>query len=280
VLELSQPPAAQDLLRPLARLLRPLVRLLIRSGVTFPIMADLLRRLYVQVAAEALEREGARSDSRISLLTGVHRKEIRRLRELGEEHAAVPAVVTLTSAVIARWLGLPLYTDALGQPLRLPRVAPPGAPSFEALVESVTTDVRPRAVLDDWLSQGLVSLDAEDRVVLNQAAFLPRPGSGEQLFYFARNLRDHIAAASANVASPQPPYLERSLHYDRLPPELAARLEAHGRVAAQAMLVELNRQVLEWLEAAGEAPPGTPTRRVHLGVYLYAEDESPRSGEA
>lgn len=119
--ELSQPPAAQDLLRPLARLLRPLVRLLIRSGVTFPIMAELLRGLYVQVAAETLEREGARSDSRISLLTGVHRKEIRRLRELGEERAEVPAVVTLTSQAIARWLGLPLYTDAQGQPRRLPR---------------------------------------------------------------------------------------------------------------------------------------------------------------
>ncbi|WP_367614536.1 DUF6502 family protein [Teichococcus coralli] len=273
--ELSQPPAPQDLLRPVARLLRPLVRLLIRSGVTFPILAELLRTLYVQVAAEALEREGARSDSRISLLTGVHRKEIRRLREQGEARTEVPAVVTVASQAIARWLGLPQYTDAAARPLPLPRTAPAGTPSFEALVASVTTDVRPRAVLDDWLSQGLVSLDADGRVVLKQGAFLPPPGSAEQLYYFTRNLRDHLAAASINVASPKPPFFERGLHYDRLPPELAARLEAQWRAAGQQMLVELNRQALAWLDASGEESPGTPTRRVNLGVYVYAEDEPP-----
>ncbi|MDJ0390593.1 DUF6502 family protein [Roseomonas sp. E05] len=276
--DLSQPPAPQGLLRPVARLLRPLVWLLIRSGVTFPILAELLRTLYVQLAAEFLEREGVRSDSRISLLTGVHRKEIRRLREQGETRTEVPAVVTVTSQAIARWVGLPQYTDASGQPRPLPRTAPAGIPSFEALVASVTTDVRPRAVLDDWLSQGLVLLDAEGQVVLKQAAFLPRPGSEEQLYYFTRNLRDHLAAASANIANPQPPYLERGLHYDRLPPELAARLEAQWRAAAQQMLIELNRQALASLEASGEAPPGSQTRRVHLGVYLYAEDEPPAAG--
>jgi len=273
--DLSRPPAPQDLLRPLARMLRPLVRLLIRSGVTFPIFAELLRTLYVQVAAEILEREGARTDSRLSLLTGVHRKEIRRLREQGEARAEVPAVVTVTSQVIARWLGLPQYTDAAGKPRPLPRTAAAGAPSFEVLVSSVTTDVRPRAVLDDWLSQDLVSFDAEGRVVLRQAAYVPRPGSEEQLYYFARNLRDHLAAASANVANPHPPFLERGLHYDRLPPDLATRLEAHWRAAGQQMLVELNRQALAWLEASGGPLAAAPARRVHLGIYLYAEDESP-----
>src|SRR5208283_4403795 len=122
-----------------------------------------------------------------------------RQRRQEKDPDAIPPVVTLSSQLIARWLGTPSYLDTDGQPLPLPRVDSPDAPgiSFEALVESVTTDVRPRAVLVDWVSQGLVTLDADERVRLNTAAFIPRPGSTEQIFYFARNLHDHIAAAAA-----------------------------------------------------------------------------------
>ena len=137
----SKSPAAlplSTLLRATRRLLRPLVRLLMRSGVTFPVLADLLRGLFVEVAiTDLLVDPKTRTDSRISLLTGVHRKEIRRLRleETGPD--AVPPVVTLSSQIIALWLGSPGFLDPDGRPLSLPRTARPGVaePSFEALVE-------------------------------------------------------------------------------------------------------------------------------------------------
>src|SRR5208283_4696318 len=159
-----------------------------------------------------------------------------RQRRQEKDPDAIPPVVTLSSQLIARWLGTPSYLDTDGQPLPLPRVDSPDAPgiSFEALVESVTTDVRPRAVLVDWVSQGLVTLDADERVRLNTAAFIPRPGSTEQIFYFARNLHDHIAAAAANVAGAGPAmFVDRSVHYDHLDPQAAAALEAAAREAAQ-----------------------------------------------
>ncbi|MCR0981966.1 DUF6502 family protein [Roseomonas populi] len=272
---LPSPPPAESLLRPIRRLLRPLVRLTIRAGLTFPVLADLLRGLYVEVAASMAEDARGRTDSRLSLLTGVHRKELRRLRETPRETEEVPAVVTLASQVIARWLGLPGYADAEGRPLPLPRSAPPGEPSFDTLVASVTTDVRPRAVLDGWLEQGLVASGPDERLRLNVAAYLPSEDLEGRLFYFARNLHDHMAAAGANISSGgAPPFFDRSLHYDRLRPEAAARLEEAGREGAQRLLLEMNRLALSLLEE-GEAEPGTPTRRVNLGIYLYAENEAP-----
>lgn len=251
------------------------MRLLIRSGVTFPVLADLLRGLYVDVARhDLLTDPKARTDSRISLMTGVHRKELRRQRS--PEAPPVPAVVTLNTQIIARWLGASDTADQEGRPLPLPRTGT--APSFEALVEAVTRDMRPRAVLDDWISQGLAVLDREDRVHLQAAAFLPREGSEAQLFYFARNLHDHAAAAAANIlATAAPPFLDRSLHYDRLGLEAAARLEAAGRQAAQQMLLDLNRVALGIAEADDKlaAAGARPTRRINLGVYLYVEDEAP-----
>jgi hypothetical protein len=265
-------PAPETMLAPVRRVLRPLVRLLIRCGVTFPAAADLLRALYVEVAAEELGPEN-RTDSRVSLMTGVHRKEIRRQRTLPVDEPA-PPLVTRNGQLIGTWLGAPGFTDGTGVPLALPRQSDdPAAPSFDRLVTAVTRDVRPRAVLDDWVSQGIVTVDAQDRVHLSAAAFLPQPGREEQLFYFSRNLQDHIAAAGANVlAEGAAPFVDRSVHYDRLTPEAAAELERLARESAQAVLLEVNRHAMR---LATDAPAGTATRRVNFGVYLLAEDETP-----
>jgi len=270
-MDLPSPPAAEPLLRALRRPLRPLIRLLIRAGITFPVFAETLRGLYVETAAQDLSPDGRPpTDSRLTLLTGVHRKEIRRLREAAEPvDDTPPAVVTLNSQLIARWLGLPDTTDEAGDPLPLPRAG------FDALVASVTTDLRPRTVLDNWIAQGIATVDPDERIRLNVAAFVPREGAEARLFYLARNLQDHVAAAAANVcAAGAPPFLERSLHYGRLPPEAAAKLEAAGRAAAQQLLIDLNRLALSLVEGE-EKVPGAPTRRVNLGVYLYGADEAP-----
>jgi hypothetical protein len=268
------------LLRPVRRLLRPLIRLLIQGGVTFPVLADLLRSLYVEVAVgDLLQDPRAQTDSRISLLTGVHRKEIRRWRSETHAPEAVPPVITITSQIVARWLRGDEYVDPEGRPRPLPRLPrPEGGPSFEGLVQSVTSDVRPRAVLDDWLHHGLVSVDSGDCVVLDTAAFVPRPGSAEQLFYFGRNLHDHVSAAAANVtAAGAAPFIERAAHYDNLSPATVARLEAMGRDAAQRLLTEFNRQVLELLDANDrelEKAPETPRRRLNFGVFLFTDTDS------
>jgi len=256
--------------------MRPLVRLAIGNGITYPVLADLVRDLFVDVALrDVLTDDKARTDSRVSLLTGIHRKEIRRQRTTALDHEAVPEVVTLTSQIIARWLGAAPYVTELGTPIALPRSASEGEPSFDALVESVTKDVRPRAVLDEWISQDVVRIDDNERVVLNVAAFIPRPGRDEQLFYFGRNLHDHIAAASANVsAAGKAPFMDRSVHYDALPVAAAEKLEALGRDAAIRLLVEFNRTAMETADA--HEPVVGPTRRVNLGIYLYAEDEPPK----
>lgn len=262
------------MLRALGRVLRPLVRLLIRSGVTFPILADLLRTVYVEVATTDLAQgERPRTDSRIALLTGIHRKELRRQRTAVPE--AEPVVVTLNSQIIARWLGDPGYNDANGKPAPLPRTGP--APSFDALVAAVTRDVRARSVLDDWLARGMATIDGDGNVALQVAAFLPREDTAARLFYFARNLHDHLAAASSNVLTTgQPPFLERSVHYDGLSADAAAALERIARETAGPVLLDVNRAALAIADAddAAHATEGAAprTHRVNFGIFVYAED--------
>jgi len=233
---------------------------------------DVVRGVYVDVARDMLPDDRARTDSRISLMTGVHRKELRRHRAEG---SAVPAAsTTIGGQVIGNWLGLPGLQDEQGRPLPLPRTAPGTAASFEALVAAVTTDVRPRVVLDEWLTQGLVQLDADGQIVLQAQAYVPRPGDAEQFYFFGRNLHDHIAAASANIEAAGPPFLERAVHYDGLSAVAAERLAQAGHEAAQRMLVDVNRMALAIAES-DDRDPGVEARtsRVNIGAYIFQAQE-------
>ncbi|MEE7455657.1 hypothetical protein MPAR168_21335 [Methylorubrum populi] len=260
---------------PVARLLRPLVRLLVQRGITFPALTNLLRELYVNVAEYDFALPGKeQTDSRVSLLTGIHRKEVRRLRGAGAPVSRVPATVSRTGRIIARWVAAPEFTDGEGRPLPLPRSAEGDAPSFESLVEGVTKDVRPRAVLDEWLDRGVAVLDERGRVRLLEAAYLPRGGAEPQLYYFGRNLHDHLAAAAENIAAPSPRFFERAVHYDGLSETLAAQLEARSREIAMGALKQANAEA-----HAACADDAGGRHRWNFGIYIYREDVPAREAE-
>ena len=271
-----EPPSA--LRRALQAVLRPLVRLLVEQGVPFYELAELLKGVYVDVALHDFPLDGkGQTDSRVTLLTGVHRKDVKRLRNAPRESGDPPKSVTLGALLVARWTGTAAYLDAEGRPRPLPRKATRG-PSFEKLVASVSKDIRPRAVLDEWLRLGIVQLDRDDRVCLNAEAFVPARGLEEKLFYLGRNVHDHLAAAVHNVAGRRPAFLERSVYYPNLSAASVSELAKLAARAGTEALQAVNRRALELTRSdAGEAGA---TRRMNFGLYFYEapveadEDES------
>ena len=76
----------------LQRLLRPLVRLLLRHGISHTEFSELAKQVYVDVADREFPLPGRKqSVSRISVLTGLTRKEVSRLQKLGLEDDAPQA---------------------------------------------------------------------------------------------------------------------------------------------------------------------------------------------
>lgn len=255
--------------------MRPVIKLLIAKGVGLPALLDVLKSLYISVAEEEFPTNGKKTtDSRISLLTGVHRKDVKRLRADASESFVAPRSVGIGAMVIARWLGNPKATDANGQPMPLPRQSDSnGGPSFDALVESVSTDVRPRAVLDELSALGIARLDDKGRVVLNRSAFVPDKGMEEKSFFLGRNAHDHLAAAVHNVLNNHGgnPMLERSVHYSDLSDESVKVLaEAAERLGMQALL-SINRLALELADKdkAANAVPSPTAKRINFGLYFY-----------
>lgn len=267
---LAGPPPA--LVRALRRVLRPLVRVMLARGITYPYLAELLKNLFVDVAATEFRLDNkAPTDSRISLMTGVHRKDVSRLRsELAQTVDAVPDVVSLGAQLVAVWLGTARYLHEDGSPLPLARFASEGGElSFESLVAGVNNDIRSRVVLDEWLRLGVVRLDDENRVCLNAEAFVPSEGFDEKAFYFGHNLHDHAAAAARNLLGVQPALLERSVQYDALSEASMALLAKQSREAGMKALLAVNKNALalEQADAATEAPK----HRMTFGIYFYTE---------
>jgi hypothetical protein len=271
--------ASPALLQAVQRLLRPLARLLMACGVDFVAFSSLAKGVFVDVAARDFpDAGGSVTDSRVSLLSGVHRREVKRLREEMLFQAPPPPVVTLGAQVVARWCADPAFLDGQRHPLALPRLASQGGEvSFERLVASVSRDIRPRAVLDEWLCLGVVTLDGEDRVHLVEHAFVPARGLDEKSFYLGKNIGDHLAAAGHNLLEGQPPFLERSVYCDGLSAQSLEQLRTLSRQLAIAAMQEINRRALELQEA--DQGRADASRRMTFGVYYYAEDTPPERKE-
>ncbi|SFJ39469.1 DUF6502 family protein [Jannaschia pohangensis] len=263
---------SDKMLRILRGLLRPLVRTLIARGVTAPTFYRLLKSVYVEVAREAFRLDDAPpTDSRVSLLTGVHRRDIRTILAEGDTawEAARSRSATLAT-VLARWQTLDGFSDN-GVARPLPRTGAPGA-DFESLVTTVSTDIRPRTILDELLNQGLVAETSDSRIAPTGPPVVGPGSDDHKLVFFAANVGDHLAAASENLLTETPPFFERAVFYNRLTPNAIEQIEARARILSQAMLEEINATSAAHQTAERLAKDNTG--RYRLGVYFYREDSA------
>ncbi len=264
-------------LKAIRRILRPIVKTLITHGVTFPMVSEMLKHAFVDTVDKdfRLVPDKRPTDSRISLVTGVHRKDIKKFREQAGEDDLPHAANSLGAQIIAKWRGSSEYLDEHGDPAVLARFKTKDkTPSFEALVSSISKDIRPRAVLDDLVKRQVLSLGPYDTVILKQSAFIPREDMEELLVHFGRNIHDHLAAAGNNIAGVNKPFLERSVYHYGLSADAVKLLEKRAEKEGMDVLLNLNREAQQLLEA--ENKPLEGTKRVTFGIYFYAEDDSER----
>jgi hypothetical protein len=255
-------------------LLRPLVRLLLLHGISFTIFCELVKSAYVKVADAELRLDSKpQTDSRISLLTGIHRREVNRLRNETVTEIDLTQHASMSALLLAIWSGHPDYLDEQGLPIPLPRLASQAEEqSFESLVQSVSKDFRSRVVLDEWLRQGIITLDSDDRVRLSADAFVQPQDMAEKIYYFGQNIHDHIAATVHNLSGSSPPFLERCVFYDKLSADSVKELADYSRIAGMRSLHSVNKRAAELQQR--DRKNADAIYRANFGVYQYSEAET------
>jgi hypothetical protein len=252
------------------RVMRPLARLLIKNGVSYPAFAQALKGVFLAAAQDELKsRAMPQTDSAVSLLSGVHRRDVRTMTRLAPAQAmAVQAPLSLVAQVVARWLSDAAFCDEQGRARLLPRSSNAG--SFDQLVAQISSDVRPRAVLDELQRLGAVA-EEPDGVRLLAGGFAPRQGLEEMAWLFSDNLHDHLAAACLNLQG-EANFLEQSIFVDELTPASAERLHKVSQQAwAQAFKTVMQEAQARFDDDALHAKAEDRTRRARFGAYFYAE---------
>ncbi len=260
------------LISALRRVLRPLVKLMLAKGVTYVYLIDIIKKIFVEVANKEFRTNGQpATDSYLSVLTGVHRKDIKRLRSsVTTNTETIPQVISLGARLVSIWTSDSLYLDENGRPKPLARFARKGGElSFEKLVARVSSDIRSRVVLDEWLRLGVVYFDDLEQVCLNIEAFVPAEGFDEKAYYMGHNLHDHTAAIACNLIGESQPFLERSVHYDELSEDSIKILAKQSELLGMQSLQAVNKQAMT-LEKKDSSDSG-PRHRMTLGIYFYSE---------
>ena len=253
-------------LREAGVLMAPVVQWLLRHGVSYVDFADMLKTVFVHAAGSELARSSTQpTQSALSMLSGVHRKDVRALAS-----APGPAVVNpkplLSSKVVTQWLTDPRYRSKDGTPRVLPRTG--AKRSFESLCRELSNDVHPRTVLDELLRLGHVAIDGE-QVTLLAGAYVPSARRDELTALFSANASDHMAAAVSNITLDAPKFLEQSIFADGLTPMSVDLLHQAARQAWASAFETVVAKARERVDHDTSDDAGA--MRMRFGVYFYSE---------
>ena len=263
---------AQALTAALDKLLEPLVQLLVRNGLPHGAFAEVAKRVYVRVAAEEERIAGRKQTiSRMSVLTGLTRKEISRILKQPPPPAGETAARCHRAArVITGWIRDERFRDPDGSPRPLPF---DGQESFSDLVKAYSGDVPARAVLDELERVHAVRSDDERLIHLEVRGYVPRAGEADKLQILGSDVAGLIATIRHNLdAAKGETFFQRKVFYDNL--------GAAALPALRAMTAEQGQQLLELLDGwmaqhdkddnpDVEGPAG---RRAGIGIYYFEEE--------
>lgn len=255
---------AEGAARAIAAVMEPLVDWAIAQGLTYQQLDEVLRIAMVKAAVKT----GAETASAVHVRTGMHRKEIVRLLQAPTNTPAAPA--TLTAQIWERWIAAAPFADAKHRAKALPRLRRDGGElSFEALVETVNRNVRPRSVLDHLIANGAVRLDDKDRVVptnpLSNAAFTRL----NQADAVARHIGDHARVLINNLLSVGERDFESTVYARKLSESSVRELCRWAVPRINKLLVQIDERVGD-AELQDHALPDAVTQRFTVGAFCRA----------
>lgn len=254
------------------RLLKPLVRLLIRNGMSFGTFSDLAKRVFVDIADKDFAIDGKKQTvSRVSVITGLSRKEVSRVQSLPAvaDDSAQQEEYNRAARIISGWVNDEKYQDPQGQPDVLSIEG--DEKSFSSLVKEYSGDVPVRALLDELLRVGAVAKE-EKRLTLKERAYVPRAGDLENVAILGVDVAGLLNTIDHNLQPDQKQALfQRKVYYDNLPEEALQELRAMTREHGQALLEKLNKWMMQQDRDTSANNRGTGRMAAGVGVYLFEE---------
>ncbi len=260
-------------------LLRPLVRILLSHGVPFTTFQEIARWVYVEVAEKHFALpDRKQTDSRVSILTGLTRKDVARIRKVEKPDDRAEALSYNRAArVVSAWVrDYPMEGTVSGvSPLPIE-----GEESLSSLIRRYSGDMPVRAVIDELLRVGAIRIRGNgDEAELIHRHYLPYMGERRKLVYLGDDVADLIATIGHNLESPEKTYFQRKVFYDNIPAEHIEAVRAVARKRGEAAIDTLVHDMAAHDRDVNPRIGGTGRIRAMVGIYYHEEVFTPEASQ-
>lgn len=204
----------------LISLVKPIARFCVRRSLKLQDIVEALKVALLEVANEEMEKSGATpSTSKLSIMTGVHRRDVVRLLDEEKKERDDEG---LLGRIIGQWRNDKRFCTVAGRPKVLESEGKES--EFISLVRSVSKDVNPYAVLFELERVGAIER-SKSGVKLRSQVFIPVGNVRQGLQLLASDAGDLYEGVEENIFhSPKVPNLHIKTEYDNISPEHEAEI--------------------------------------------------------
>jgi hypothetical protein len=263
----------QAVLSACRQFMTPIIRLLLKNGIGYREFSDVCKSIFVDVASDDYGIRGRKTNmSRVAVMTGISRKEVRRVRDSSElEMLTAMSRTRRPEQVLSIWHTDPNFLDSKNRPKRISFEA--AGPSFRMLVDRVGGDIPPRAMLNELLRAGSV-VEEGGKLLAISRSYIPEPNDPQAILVAGEAMRDLASTIYHNLGcvDPETRFLERRAYSARIPRAQRARFRKFSRERGELFLRDLNAWLAERETASvheeAEEPNGQAPR-IGVGVYFF-----------
>lgn len=260
----------------LRMMLKPLVKLLIAQGVTHHDFSEAAKDVFVEMAIRHFEDAGKVNQSRIAVLTGLTRKEVKRVIVRAQSAEFHGKGFSRPSKVLLGWHSDPVFVGPYGIPLDLPYDSLNDEPSFKLLVRTYGADMAPRQMLDVLLASGAIVETEEGRFKALRRSFEPKVLSAQLLERFGDVAHNFFSTAAKNIdkKSSSEALFERVVTATRpLTESEVQQFSEYVKHYGQAFLEKVDN----WIVSLPDANQDDATVETGLGMYHYIESKQDKT---
>ena len=251
----------------ISQILRPLVRILLRNGISCGSFEEMVRKAYVDEAFAQAQRNNSKATiSSVSAETGLSRKEVKRLTEADlSDSKNTEQKYNRAIRVISGWLNDPKFAYKEGNPRALSLDSSDA--SFANLVKQYSGDIPTKAMLNLLESSDCVEIK-DGQVHLVRNAYVPGSDPEEITRILGKDTSQLINTIDHNLTADEASkWFQRKVSNTRVATDAVPEFKEFSRKRSQTLLEELDA----WL-SKNEADEDTDSRYVSMNIYYYEQD--------
>ena len=254
----------KSIIKAARRILHPLIRLMLRNGITATAFQELARKEFVDVAFKdfGIDEKPA-STSRVAVITGLSRKEVSRLKVLAPLDESDQAWRNRAASVLSSWLVDDRFLDKKGDPLDLSFDGK--VPNFSQLVKAYGGDIPARTVATELIRSGALE-EVDDRLRMTERGYVPSHDTSALMGILGTDTAELIETIDHNVQAADDRLLQAKVLAENLPAEHYSEFLRYSKQLARNVLQDLTH----WLtqrDKGGDLSGNDGRYEVGLGLY-------------